>query len=861
MTRLDRLRLLARYNVLTPIALLAAAALAQPSLAATVIINTPVNRGVAIPNGDSLVNNSDISAAGDAVSAAGSVGTITNASGAGIESTAGHAVFVGGAVTAFTNEAGADIWGDLHGVYFVAGNVDAFSNAGSIYGNSESAVSLLSAGSFVNSGDLVGNGGVDFGGPVDSFRNEAGGLIDGTTSFGASLGGPVSEFYNAGTITGASGVVVWNGVTSFTNDQTGVINAVVGFGVEVYGVVTSFSNLGLIESNLTGVFFDTDVGSFANYGTITGTTGVNIGGTLTSFRNEAGGLITGSDLYAVTFLSPVGVFYNTGTILGGSEAALGFDYASAPVDSFTNAGILSAMRGVTFGDVVDTFRNEGGALIEGTGDEAVSFEMSVGDFYNAGTIAGSSKGVFVDSTIGSFLNDIGGVISAWESFGEGVIVYGEVGAFTNLGQIGGGETGVYFDEHVDTFANAGAISGNDVGVHFNSDVTSFTNAAGGNIAGVWSGVYIDSTIDSFLNDVGGVITASSPGGDGLLVEGEVGSFSNRGLIEGGSYGAAFDDRVQSFLNTGNILGDDTGVYFDADVERAVNAAGGSITSQSGAGVYFGGIGSYVLENAGTISGPTGVQSDAWQTGSTQVSNSGTIEGTGGTAIDFAFGGTQPRDDSLTILTGSRIIGDIDFGAGDDKLDFSGFVGSTLLEVASLENVEAGNVNYVWDQPNEQIAIFDLTGSTSIGTALNDVAGALRGVIGNQSDDEEEGPLAYAPASRQSPAALAAESAVLSELEVGGSVGNKAWASVFGGGSSDDAPVRATNRFGGVVAGVHAGLGGGDLGLLAGYVRGDYNVAAGAAERRHQYGRVRPLRSDRPRDRRSQLLRAWRPQCP
>ena len=71
-----------------------------------------------------------------------------------------------------------------------------------------------------------------------------------------------------------------------------------------------------------------------------------------------------------------------------------------------------------------------------------------------------------------------------------------------------------------------------------------------------------------------------------------------------------------------------------------------------------------------------------------------------------------RDDTLTILTGSKIFGAVNFGRGSDTLDFSGFVGNTVLDVPGLNLLVPGMRNYVWDRPDDKIAIFDSPGSAT-----------------------------------------------------------------------------------------------------------------------------------------------------
>ena len=376
----------------------------------------------------------------------------------------------------------------------------------------------------------------------------------------------------------------------------------------------------------------------------------------------------------------------------------------------------------------------------------------------------------------SFRSEAGGLIEGSDE--NAVRFSGPVGDFYNAGTIlGGSESAVRSESGatVDRFVNAGTIGG----ATFDDDVGTFRNQAG---------AVIEGTNDSGVN---------------------------------------FNASVDNFFNAGAITGSWFGVYVQNGMLAGTDAAGGTIGSPNGAALYFDFVADIAFDNAGTISGDIGIQVQAVQAGSSWIVNSGTIAGAGGLAVDFEYLGKQSRDDRLTLLTGSRIFGGIAFGLGGDVLDFSGFAGNTILDVTGLESVEAGSVNYVWDQPNGQLAIFDLTAPSGIGNGLADVAGAVNGVIGGQSGQGQGGgaPLAYAPAPRQSSASAAAQSAVLSELDVGAG-GNAAWAAAFGGGSTGSAPVSVSNLFGGLVAGAHTRMDGGDLGLLGGYARSNYDVLSG-----------------------------------
>lgn len=485
-------------------------------------------------------------------------------------------------------------------------------------------------------------------------------------------------------------------------------------GPQTYGAVDIFHSSASLTSTVAGFTFSGDVSTAVlfNSGSIVSEfDAFYVQGDVGSVSNY--GSITSADGDGISIQGVTGSFYNNGTIIGQDTGGKTVDLDGGVTGTFENAGtIQSAYRAIDFDDNVQTFVNSGiikstgTATTEGAGIDGLNFlsfsnsgeigsagrtiqlanvttftnsatikstatvdaeaiyaSGNAGSFTNSGTITSNSNNKYalsIAGMVGEFRNEMDGAISS--AYG-GALLGGAVTSFFNAGKITAVHAaGVQFGSTVGTFTNIGAIeSGNDA-VAIGGNVGTFNNTGSITSSGD-GGVYIGGSVTgSFINGPGGRITAAS---DGVVIDGSAASFINNGTIStSGSSAAAvrfgFGQAVAgTFINTGTIESSD----------------GWGVGMRAGR-----------LVNTGTIRGVTGVNSDLINAATTIV-NSGTIQGTGGTAF---YLGDETVNDTVEVLTGSLILGTMDFSHGTDTLDVSGFRGNTVMTVANLETIVAGN---------------------------------------------------------------------------------------------------------------------------------------------------------------------------
>jgi len=582
---------------------------------------------------------------------------------------------------------------------------------------------------------------------------------------------------NNGTITRPIGAPVnYGGIGTISvihNTQTGTISGNATPAINIGGNLTRFENNGLIASDGTeGLVVFGTLGSFLNTGTMSNVNDrtVAVYGFVDSFANSGTitGASTGNNGETVRIAKGVGKFVNTGTIVNTNSLGPAAQGHGVSLDiSLATGGAVGSFenRGNISSDLSVPNGNGSGVIFQG-----VISAYQVGSFVNSGTITGIAYGVNSMGGFGSFTNARGGVING--SLYSGVWADHSVGRFSNAGSISGRSAGVTIDGDVGTFSNSGTISSERTGIYISGDTGTFSNS--GQISGSHTG---------FVSD------------------GFVSNFSNSGTIQGDTFGV----RLSGFgtaLNSGSIVGTSTyGVRIDQP--------GGTFT------------------NSGVINGADAAIAYALgSSGANTLINSGTLIGTNGVAVDFGRG--SDGDDTLRLLTGSRIEGDIRFGGGHDVLDVSGFTGNAVLRATGFDVLLTGDNLFYYNPADDQIAIIDKTGITAPGTVVGrDVSLDLHNVVASQLSSlgtraaQDEAVSNYAPI----PAQSAAAQAIGANADRDPS--RAVWSSLIGGGSRDDTPVAISNLFGGIVAGSHARINDNTtLGILGSYVAGNLDINNG-----------------------------------